>query len=96
MKKQNFIVAIVAFILVILFGIGLSTASMRRSFKSFSSEFNGGLERIVYVYDNAGNLITTYEGLIDVQENQYGNKVLFDLNGKRVVLYNVSVIVEEQ
>ena len=47
-------------------------------------------------YDNNGNLLKTYEGKIDVQDTEYGNKVLFDLTGERVVIYNATVIVEEQ
>ncbi len=41
-------------------------------------------------------MIQTYEGKIDVQDTEYGNKVLFDLNGKRVVIYNATVITEEK
>lgn len=71
-------------------------ASLERDMKTFSSDFTGGLNRAVAVYDNNGNLLKTYEGKIDVQDTEYGNKVLFDLDGKRVVLYNATVIVEEQ
>ena len=71
-------------------------ASLERDMKTFSSNFNGGLNRTVAVYDSNGNLLKTYEGKIDVQDTEYGNKVLFDLDGKRVVLYNATVIVEEQ
>lgn len=56
----------------------------------------GGLDRIVTVYDNSGNPIATYEGKIDIEESEYGNKVKFDLDGKRVILYNCSVIIEEK
>lgn len=71
-------------------------ASLEREMKTFSSDFNGGLDRTVTVYDNNGNLLKIYEGKIDVQDTEYGNKVLFDLNGKRIVLYNATVIVEEK
>lgn len=74
----------------------LNTESGKRFFKNVSSNWTGGLQRIVYVYDNNGNLLRTYEGEIDIQENDFGNKVLFDLYGKRYVLYNATVIVEEQ
>ena len=71
-------------------------ASWNRMTKSISSDLDGGLDRVVEVYDNNGNLLKTYEGKIDVQDTEYGNKVLFDLNGDRVVIYNATVIVEEK
>jgi Domain of unknown function (DUF5052) len=69
--------------------------SFERLTKNIDSEM-GGLERKVEVYDQQGKLIRTYEGKLDVQVNDYGNKVLFDLDGKRVQLFNATVIVEEQ
>lgn len=62
--------------------------------KSWDSNVNGGLSRIVNVYDYTGNKIATYEGKIDVQQNE--SKVLFDLNGKRYVYYNALVEVIEK
>lgn len=56
----------------------------------------GGLDRTVTVYDSSGNQIAVYEGKIDIEDSEYGNKVKFDLDGKRVMLYNCSVIVEEK
>ena len=48
------------------------------------------------VYDYGGNKLKTYEGKIDVEENSNGNKVFFELDGKRVVIYNAVVISEEK
>lgn len=62
--------------------------------KNWDSNVNGGLNRIVNVYDYTGNKIATYEGKIDVQQNE--SKVLFDLNGKRYVYYNALVEVIEK
>lgn len=62
--------------------------------KSWDSNVNGGLNRTVNVYDYTGNKIATYEGKIDVQQNE--SKVLFDLNGKRYVYYNALVEVIEK
>jgi hypothetical protein len=79
--------------------IGLLTItgceSTDRMVKNLSSEYGGGLDRTAYVYDNSGKLIRTYKGSFDIKENDYGNAVIFDLNGKRIALYNVQVIVEE-
>ena len=85
--------AIAAIIIILV--IVANTASFQRTIKSFTSDFTGGIPRVVSVYDQSGNLLRTYEGIIDVQENSYGNKVLFDLDGKRYVIYNAIVIAEE-
>lgn len=64
--------------------------------KNVKSNNAGGMERIVKVYSEDGKLIEKYEGKIDIQDTEYGNKVLFDLNGKRVVIYNATVVTEEK
>lgn len=71
-------------------------AGLTRMGKSIGSDLTGGLNRVVTVYDQNGNVLQTYEGKIDIEDTDYGNKILFDLNGKRVVIYNSSVIVEEK
>ncbi|MGN7454277.1 hypothetical protein ACTHPH_05625 [Paenibacillus pasadenensis] len=73
-----------------------STENGSRQLKTWKSNNAGGLERTVKVYDQNGNLLQQYEGRIDIQDTEYGNKVLFDLNGKRIVIYNATVIVEEK
>ncbi|MBR2566655.1 MAG: hypothetical protein IKE29_18845 [Paenibacillus sp.] len=73
-----------------------NTASGERALKTMRSNNAGGLERVVKVYSNSGELIQRYEGKIDVQDTEYGNKVLFDLNGKRVVIYNATIVTEEK
>ncbi|WP_409294790.1 hypothetical protein V1498_16660 [Peribacillus sp. SCS-26] len=72
-----------------------NTAGGERALKSMKSNSSGGLERTVKVYGTNGKLLKTYEGKIDIQDTEYGNKVLFDLDGKRVVIYNATVIAEE-
>jgi hypothetical protein len=64
--------------------------------KTVQSDANGGLDRIVTIYSTDGTVIKDYEGKIDVEDTEYGNKVLFDLNGKRVIWYNATVSIEEQ
>lgn len=73
-----------------------NTASGERALKTMKSNNSGGLERVVKVYSSNGELIQTYDGKIDVEDTEYGNKVLFDLNGKRVVIYNATIVVEEK
>lgn len=71
------------------------TEGFQREMKTMVSEYTGGLDRVAKVYSGDGDLIATYEGRFDVQSSEYGNKVLFDIDGKRVIIYNATVIVEE-
>lgn len=73
-----------------------NTAQGSRMMKDFKSNTTGGLTRTVEVLDQNGKTIRTFEGKIDVKEGEYGNKVLFDLDGKRVIIYNSPVIVTEK
>jgi len=68
-------------------------ATWQRSCKSCQSEISGGLNRTVNVYSYSGDLIATYSGRIDVEENE--SKVLFDMDGKRYIYYNAIVEVIE-
>jgi len=92
MKK---IIITVAAILMITMLTGCGE-SFQRSVKTFTSEYTGGLERKVEVYSSSGQLLKTYEGKLDIESNEYGNKVLFDFDGKRIIIYNATVIVEEK
>ena len=100
MSKKIITSAAIAAILLLLVAIPMlllspCTAETDREVKTFKSNVSGGLERTVTVYDNNGKPIKEYTGKIDVKTNQYGNKVLFDLNDKRIIIYNATVIVEE-
>ena len=55
---------------------------------------DGGLNREITVYDHNGNIIKKYQGKCDIQTNE--NKVLFDLDDKRIIIYNATVIAEEK
>lgn len=48
------------------------------------------------VYSHEGELLAEYEGKFDISENESGTKVKFDLNGKRTIIYNAIVIVDEK
>lgn len=96
MKKL--IIGVVIFLVVIggLVVWYFNTATGQRMIKSIQSNNSGGIERVVKVYSDDGKLIEEYEGKIDIQDTEYGNKILFDLNGKRVVIYNGTVVTEEK
>jgi outer membrane lipoprotein-sorting protein len=91
MKK----IMIVSAALLVLLTAGC-TESMQRELKTMKSEYVGGLNRTASVYSGSGELIAQYQGKFDVQSSEYGNNVLFDVDGKRVIIYNATVIVEEQ
>lgn len=84
------IVALVIGLLVLMF----SGAGFQRTFKSFKSNYTGGLYRTVSVYDYNGNLLREYgPAMIDISESE--NETFFDYNGQRIVIHNAIVIVEE-
>ncbi len=92
MKKRTVLIcSILAVIALALIGC----QTWRRGLKDVSSSI-GGLDRIVKVYSHDGKIITTYEGRIDIEVNEYGNKVKFDLDGRRVIINNAIVIIEEK
>jgi predicted small secreted protein len=91
MKKKLVITAAAMAVLFVLAGC----ESWDRTVKDIGSGVHG-LNRTATVYDQAGNTIKTYKGRFDVEVNEYGNKVKFDLDGKRVLIYNATVIVEEE
>lgn len=70
--------------------------SMGRDIKTTQSEWVGGLDRHISVYSQSGTLLAEYDGKVDIEDTEYGNKVLFDLNGKRTIVYNAVVIIQEK
>lgn len=96
-KRRRMITGILFLIIIgAIVYFGMRTASFERWTKSIKSEYSGGLNRIVTVYDNNGHEIRKWSGKTDIEENTYGNKVLFEMDGKRKVVYNAVVIVEEE
>jgi hypothetical protein len=68
-------------------------ASCSRDFKTIGSNLNGGMNRVVKVYDYNGNLIQQWEGKIDLDNSD--QETYFDLDGKRVIIQGGIVITEE-
>lgn len=94
MKVAKKIIVGVLTIGIIFFLCGCGE-SWERTKKDWDSNYNGGLKRSISVYSYDGNLLKTYEGKCDIEEND-SNKVLFDIDGKRVIIYNAVVIAEEK
>lgn len=94
-KKSMFLVFLVGAIITISL-TACDSASLERLQKTNDSDQNGGLDRILTVYSNDGKQLAQYEGKFDIEENDAGTKVLFDLNGKRTIIYNAIVIAQEK
>lgn len=89
MKKR--LIALMLAVSVVFTGC----ASIERFSKDVTSDITGGLNRTVEVYDYSGHLLKTYTGKIDIATSESGNKIKFDVNGERYLIYNAIVIVEE-
>ena len=94
--KKIFISTIIACaIIACIIGFALNSASFHRTIKSLKSDYTGGINRTITVYDYNGNTLKEYKGKFDVQESD-GGKIMFDdQDGKRVIIYNAIVINEE-
>ena len=66
----------------------------QRDVKDFQSRWVG-LERKVTVYSVSGEPVRTYQGRIDIEPTEYGNKIKFTYDGRAVLIYNMGVVVEE-
>lgn len=93
-RKAVYIAALIVSVLAIVIICGLAgCSSCSRSVKSMSSDFSGGINRTVTLYDNTGNEIKSWHGKIDLESND--QEVFFDLNGKRVIIQGGVVVSEE-
>jgi hypothetical protein len=72
------------------------TEKGKRAMKPQESNFNGGIERTVKVYDIKGEIIAEYEGKFDVDYNE--SRIIFDdENGKRhIIYYNTATAVIDE
>lgn len=71
------------------------TEETRRMEKTYQSR-REGLDRTISVYSENGQLLREYHGKVDIEDNDAGNKVLFDNDGKRIIVYGGTVIIEEK
>ena len=69
--------------------------SQQRELKSIRSDWTGGLNRTITVYDYNGQKIKSWSGRFDVKETDC-NSVYFDTaDGKRVIIGGGIIICEE-
>lgn len=70
--------------------------SQQREIKTIRSDWTGGLNRTVTVYDYNGQKIKSWSGQFDVKETDR-NSVYFDTaDGKRVIISGGIIINEEK
>ena len=77
------------------------TESGKRAIKDQKSEFGGGIDRVLTVYDMNGNVIKCYKGRFDVKatSDDTNSYIKFDdENGKRHLIYYTTgtIIVDEE
>lgn len=89
MKKSYFL-----FLLLPVLLLGGCSQKFQRGVKDFQSKWVG-LERKVTVYSASGEPVRTYQGRIDIEPTEYGNKIKFAHDGRMVLIYNMGVVVEE-
>lgn len=94
--KAIVVLIAVVVVLVTILALYFNSQSFQRSFKSLQSNYGGGLNREVIVYDAAGNQIYYQKGKFDVEFSD--DRILYDdEDGLRHAIYfkNGTVIVNE-
>ncbi|ARM30846.1 hypothetical protein [Prosthecochloris sp. HL-130-GSB] len=81
-------------LLVCVVILGGCSQKFQRNVKDFQSKWVG-LDRKVTVYSASGEPVRTYQGRIDIEPTEFGNKIKFAHDGRMVVIYNLGVVVEE-
>lgn len=87
------LVITVILVLVSIFGLkwyNTHTASGKRNYKDFQSEFHDGIEREITITAEDGREIFHYEGKVDIETVHEGNAnyILFESEeGKRYIIY---------
>ena len=102
-KSAGFIalgVVIAAVAAAICFLIGwwqLNTESGKRAYKDQQSDLNGGIQRVVSVYDVSGDLIQEYTGKFDIETDNETYILFDDEDGLRHIIYYTTgtIIIDE-
>ena len=95
--KKGFRITLWIVVLIALIGgfFAFGPQSCKREIKSIGSDWSGGLNRTLTVYDYNGDTIKTYTGKFDIRDDGADNQVFFDLDGKRIWIQGGIVISEE-
>lgn len=70
------------------------TGSQQRKIKNIESNWTGGLDRTVTVYDYNGKPIKSWSGKIDIAKSE--NETDFIVNDKRIIVHGGITIIEEK
>ena len=87
-------IGLVSFIVLIALMFTLSGCeAVGREMKSLKSSAVG-MKRTLTAYSYTGDVIGSWTGKFDISNNEQG-AIVFDIDGKRNMVYNAIVIVEE-
>lgn len=70
-----------------------------KAFESFTKDIESdtkGLDRTITVYSKTGEVLKEYEGVIRTKSSSESNAIIFEVDGKRVNIYNADVVIEEK
>ena len=95
-SKNHRIITVVCLVLVAL-ALCSCSESCARSCKDMQSDYNGGLDRTVKVYDIDGDLVAEYSGKFDIETDNETYILWDDENGKRHIIYfsTFNIIIDE-
>lgn len=94
MKKKSTVVGIVVLlILVVVFFFSCAGEDAKRLRKTLFSNYTGGLDRTVTVYDYEGDKLEEWSGKMDLTDSE--EETMFDLYGKRIVIKGGITIIKE-
>ena len=88
MKKLFFVSLLIASVL-----FSGCTGEQKRGIKSIKSNWTGGLNRVVTLYDYNGKIVKTWKGTIDIKKKK--KETDFILDNKRVVIHGGITVIEE-
>ena len=68
--------------------------SVKRFTKGMESNWSGGLQRIVTLYDYNGKILKQWHGKIDMSESEIETDFIVD--GRRVIIHGGIAVIEEE
>lgn len=86
MKRIKFILIVALIAICAVFAISCGE-SWERTKKDWSSEYGGGLNRTITVYDINGEVIEQFTGTFDIETDNATYILFDDQNGKRHIIY---------
>ena len=81
-------------LIVSVFLMAGCTGTQERGLKNIKSNWTGGLNRTITVYDYNGKPIKTWEGKIDISDAK--DETDFIVDGKRIIIHGGITIIEEK